>query len=179
MNRWFSEYHAPDVRHSMRVTRHLYSSKSDYQQIDIFDTPEFGKVLALDGNVMLTERDEFIYDEMITHIPMSVHPNVQDVLVIGAGDGGVVKELTRYESVKRIDLVEMDPQVIEACRTYLPENACKLDDSRVHIYFDNALRFIRRSCEEYDLIIVDSTDPFGPSEGYFTREFYGICYNAL
>ena len=128
---------------------------------------------------MLTERDEFIYDEMITHIPMSVHPNVQDVLVIGAGDGGVVKELTRYESVKRIDLVEMDGQVIEACRTYLPENACKLDDSRVHIYFDNALRFIRRSCDEYDLIIVDSTDPFGPSEGYFTREFYGICYNAL
>ena len=179
MNLWFSEYHAPDVRHSMRVTRNLYSSKSDYQQIDIFDTPEFGKVLALDGNVMLTERDEFIYDEMITHIPMSVHPNVQDVLVIGAGDGGVVKELTRYDSVKRIDLVEMDGQVIEACRTYLPENACKLDDSRVHIYFDNALRFIRRSCDEYDLIIVDSTDPFGPSEGYFTREFYGICYNAL
>ena len=158
MNLWFSEYHAPDVRHSLRVTRHLYSSKSDYQQIDIFDTPEFGKVLALDGDVMLTERDEFIYNEMITHIPMSVHPNVQDILVIGAGDGGVVKELTRYESVKRIDLVEMDPQVIEACRTYLPENACKLDDSRVHIYFDNAL---------------------GPSEGYFTREFYGICYNAL
>ena len=179
MNLWFSEYHAPDVRHSIRVTRHLYSGKSDYQQIDIFDTPEFGKVLALDGNVMLTERDEFIYDEMITHIPMSVHPNVQDVLVIGAGDGGVVKELTRYESVKRIDLVEMDDKVIEACRTYLPENACKLDDSRVHIYFDNALRFIRRSTDEYDLIIVDSNDPFGPSEGYFTREFYGICYNAL
>ena len=179
MNLWFSEYHAPDVRHSLRVTRHLYSSKSDYQQIDIFDTPEFGKVLALDGDVMLTERDEFIYNEMITHIPMSVHPNVQDILVIGAGDGGVVKELTRYESVKRIDLVEMDPQVIEACRTYLPENACKLDDSRVHIYFDNALRFIRRSTDEYDLIIVDSNDPFGPSEGYFTREFYGICYNAL
>ena len=172
MNLWFSEYHAPDVRHSLRVTRHLYSSKSDYQQIDIFDTPEFGKVLALDGDVMLTERDEFIYNEMITHIPMSVHPNVQDILVIGAGDGGVVKELTRYETVKRIDLVEMDPQVIEACRTYLPENACKLDDTRVHIYFDNALRFIRRSSEEYDLIIV-------PSEGYFTREFYGICYNAL
>ena len=179
MNLWFSEYHAPDVRHSLRVTRHLYSGKSDYQQIDIFDTPEFGKVLALDGDVMLTERDEFIYNEMITHIPMSVHPNVQDVLVIGAGDGGVVKELTRYESVKRIDLVEMDPQVIEACRTYLPENACKLDDTRVHIYFDNALRFIRRSSDEYDLIIVDSNDPFGPSEGYFTREFYGICYNAL
>lgn len=179
MELWFSEFHAPDVKHSIRVNRHLYSQKSDYQQIDILDTPEFGKVLALDGNVMLTERDEFIYDEMITHVPMSVHPNIQDVLVIGAGDGGVVKELARYENIKRIDLVEMDPQVIEACRAYLPENASRLDDRRVHIYYDNALRFIRRSKEEYDLIIVDSNDPFGPSEGYFTREFYGICYNAL
>ena len=179
MELWFSECHAPDVKHSLRVNRHLYSGRSEYQQIDIFDTPEFGRVLALDGNVMLTERDEFIYDEMITHIPMSVHKNVKDILVIGAGDGGVVKELTRYDTVERIDLVEMDGQVIEACRTWLPENACKLDDSRVHIYFDNALRFIRRCTDEYDLIIVDSNDPFGPSEGYFTREFYGICYNAL
>ena len=179
MELWFSEFHAPDVKHSIRVDRHLYSQKSDYQQIDIFDTPEFGRVLALNGSVVLTERDEFIYDEMITHVPMAVHPNVRDVLVIGAGDGGVVKELTRYNTIQRIDLVEMDEQVIEACRIYLPENACRLDDPRVHIFYNNALRYIRRCKGEYDLIIVDSTDPFGPSEGYFTREFYGICYNAL
>ena len=179
MELWFSEFHAPDVKHSIRVSRHLYSKKSDYQQIDIFETPEFGRVLALDGSVMLTERDEFIYDEMITHVPMAVHPDIKDVLVIGAGDGGVVKELARYKSVRRIDLVEMDSMVIEACRAFLPENACRLDDSRVHIYYDNALRFIRRCKEEYDLIIVDSTDPCGPSESYFTREFYGMCYNAL
>ena len=179
MELWFSEFHTPDVKHSIRVQRHLYSHKSEFQQIDIYDTPEFGKVLTLDGNVMLTERDEFIYDEMITHVPMAVHPNVQDVLVIGAGDGGVVRELARYESIRRIDLVEMDEQVLDACRRYLPGNACRLDDDRVHIYFDNALRFIRRTHAQYDLIIVDSTDPFGPSEGYFTREFYGICYNAL
>ena len=179
MELWFSEFHTPDVKHSIRVQRHLYSHKSEFQQIDIYDTPEFGKVLTLDGNVMLTERDEFIYDEMITHVPMAVHPNVRDVLVIGAGDGGVVRELARYESIRRIDLVEMDEQVLDACRRYLPGNACRLDDDRVHIYFDNALRFIRRKHAQYDLIIVDSTDPFGPSEGYFTREFYGICYNAL
>ncbi|MFR2970717.1 MAG: polyamine aminopropyltransferase [Christensenellaceae bacterium] len=179
MDLWFSEFHAPDVKHSIRVTRHLSSQKSNYQQIDVFDTPEFGRVLTLDGNVMLTERDEFIYDEMITHVPMSVHPNIRNILVIGAGDGGVVKELTRYSNVEKIDLVEMDPQVVEVCRTYLPENASKLDDERVCIYFDNALRFIRKRHSAYDLIIVDSTDPFGPSEGYFTREFYGICYNAL
>ena len=179
MEMWFSEFHTPDVKHSIRVDRQLYSKQSEYQRIDIFETPEFGRVLTLDGNVMLTERDEFIYDEMITHVPMAVHPNVQDVLVIGAGDGGVVRELARYESIRRIDLVEMDEQVLDACRRYLPGNACRLDDDRVHIYFDNALRFIRRKHAQYDLIIVDSTDPFGPSEGYFTREFYGICYNAL
>ena len=179
MEIWFSEFHTPDVKHSIRVNRHLYSEKSEYQQIDICDTPEFGRVLALDGSVVLTERDEFIYDEMITHIPMAVHPNVSDILVIGAGDGGVVRELARYEGIRRIDLVEMDPMVLEACRSYLPENASRLDDERVHIFFDNALRFMRRKKSEYDLIIVDSTDPFGPSEGYFTREFYGSCYQAL
>ena len=161
------------------MERQLYSKQSDYQRIDIFESPEFGRVLALDGNVMLTERDEFIYDEMITHVPMAVHPGIRDILVIGAGDGGVVRELTRYDRVQRIDLVEMDPQVVEACRIFLPGNACRLDDARVKIYFENALRFIRRCEAEYDLIIVDSNDPFGPSEGLFTREFYGICYNAL
>ena len=179
MEMWFSEFHTPDVKHSIRVTRHLYAKKSNYQQIDIFETPEYGRVLTLDGNVQLTERDEFIYDEMITHVPMAVHPGITDILVIGAGDGGVVRELTRYDRVKRIDLVEMDPQVVEACREFLPGNACRMDDRRVHIFFENALRFIRRCEQEYDLIIVDSTDPFGPSEGLFTKEFYGSCYNAL
>ena len=179
MEMWFSEFHTKDVKHALRVTRHLYARKSNYQQIDIFETPEFGRVLVLDGNVMLTERDEFIYDEMMTHVPMAVHSGIQDILVIGAGDGGVVRELTRYDRVRCIDLVEMDPQVVEACREYLPGNACRMDDRRVHIYFENALRFIRNREAAYDLIIVDSTDPFGPSEGLFTREFYGNCYNAL
>ena len=100
-------------------------------------------------------------------------------MVIGAGDGGVVRELTGYDRVRHIDPVEMDPMVVEACRAYLPENACRLDDRRVHLHYENALRFIRRCEAKYDLIIVDSSDPFGPSEGLFTREFYGNCYNAL
>ena len=91
----------------------------------------------------------------------------------------MVRELTRYDRVERIDLVEMDPQVVEACRAYLPGNACRMDDRRVHIYFENALKYIRRCEADYDLIIVDSSDPFGPSEGLFTREFYGSCFNAL
>ena len=109
MEFWFSEFHTPDVKHSIRVNKQLYSKQSDYQRIDIFETPEFGRVLTLDGNVMLTERDEFIYDEMIVHVPMAVHKQAKDILVIGAGDGGVVRELTRYDRVERIDLVEMDP----------------------------------------------------------------------
>ena len=104
MEMWFSEFHTPDVKHSIRVNRQLYSKQSDYQRIDIFETPEFGRVLTLDGNVMLTERDEFIYDEMITHVPMSVHKNAKDILVIGAGDGGVVRELTRYDRVEALTL---------------------------------------------------------------------------
>ena len=179
MEMWFSEYHTPNVRNSIRVDRQLYSKQSEYQRIDIFETPEFGRVLTLDGNVMLTERDEFIYNEMITHVPMAVHPGIRNILVIGAGDGGVVTELTRYDRVENIDLVEMDPMVVEACRAFLPGNASRLDDRRVHIYFENALKFIRRRADTYDLIIVDSTDPFGPSEVYFTKEFYGNCYNAL
>ena len=99
MEFWFSEFHTPDVKHSIRVNKQLYSKQSDYQRIDIFETPEFGRVLTLDGNVMLTERDEFIYDEMIVHVPMAVHKQAKDILVIGAGDGGVVRELTRYDRV--------------------------------------------------------------------------------
>lgn len=179
MELWFSESHTPDVKLSLRVNRQLYSSTSAYQRIDVFETMEFGRVLSLDGNIMLTERDEFIYDEMITHVPMAVHPNITKVLVIGAGDGGVVRELTRYERIEQIDLVEMDEQVVAVCRQYLPNNACRMDDPRVHIYYENGLKFIRHCVNEYDLIIVDSPDPYGPSEGLFTREFYGNCYKAL
>ncbi len=179
MGFWFSEFHTKDVKLSLKVNEQLFSQRSDYQQIDVFETAEFGRVLALDGNIMLTERDQFIYDEMITHVPMAVHPNIKNVLVIGVGDGGVVKELTRYDSIERIDLVEMDEMVAEACRIYIPANACRLDDARVHIYYEHALKYIRKHEDEYDLIIVDSNDPYGPSEGLYTREFYGSCYKAL
>lgn len=179
MDLWFSEKHTPDVKLSIRIERQLFSKQSDYQRIDVFESVEFGKILSLDGNIMLTERDEFIYNEMIVHVPMSVHPNIKKVLVIGAGDGGVVKELTRYSQIKHIDLVEMDPMVVDACRRYLPGNACQLDDERVEIHYENALKFIRYPEDKYDLIIVDSNDPYGPSEGLFTKEFYGNCFKAL
>ena len=179
MEFWFSEKHTPNVELSIRVDRQLYSGKSEFQRIDVFDSPEFGRFLTLDGYMMLTEKDEFIYHEMITHVPMAVHPGVKQVLVIGAGDGGVVRELTRYPELEHIDMVEIDPLVVEVCKTYLPKTACRLDDPRLTIHYEDGLKYIR-SCEDrYDLIIVDSTDPFGPGEGLFTREFYGNCYKAL
>ena len=179
MEFWFSEQQTPNVKLSIRVDRQLYSGRSEFQRIDVFDSPEFGRFLTLDGYMMLTEKDEFIYHEMITHVPMAVHPHVRKALVIGAGDGGAVRELTRYPEIGRIDLAEIDGQVIEVCKKFLPQTSCKMDDPRVHIYVEDGLKFVRRHADEYDLIIVDSTDPFGPGEGLFTREFYGNCYKAL
>ena len=135
--------------------------------------------MVLDGFLMLTEKDEFIYHEMMTHIPMAVNPKIRDVLVIGAGDGGVIRELTKYDFIERIDMAEIDKLVVDICKKYLPQTAGKLDDKRVNIYYEDGLKFVRNKHNEYDLIIVDSTDPFGPGEDLFTKEFYGNCYKAL
>ena len=174
MDFWFSEMQTPNVKLSIRIDRQLYSGKSEFQRIDVFDSPEFGRFLTLDGYMMLTEKDEFIY-----HVPMAVHPNVRDVLVIGAGDGGVIRELARYPEIEHIDMVEIDPLVVEVCKKYLPQTACRLDDPRLSIHYEDGVRFVRDKHDKYDLIIVDSTDPFGPGEGLFTREFYGSCFHAL
>lgn len=179
MEFWFSENHTPNVQISIRVDKQLYSGKSEFQRIDVFESPEFGRFLTLDGYMMLTEKDEFIYHEMITHVPMAVHPNVKKVLVIGAGDGGVVRELVRYPEIESIDMVEIDPLVVEVCKKFLPQTACRFDDPRLTVHYEDGLRFVRFKENEYDLIIVDSTDPFGPGEGLFTKEFYGNCFKAL
>jgi spermidine synthase len=176
---WYTEEHTENVRFSIKVKNLLYTGQSPYQKIDVFDSEEFGKFLTLDGLMMLTEKDEFIYHDMIVHVPMAVNPNIKRVLVIGGGDGGTVRELTRYETIESIHMVEIDKQVVDVCREYLPQTAGKLDDPRVELFFEDGLKFIRSHVDEYDLIIVDSTDPFGPGEGLFTREFYGNCYKAL
>lgn len=179
MELWFSEKHTEHVKLSIQVDKQLYSGQSEFQRIDVFESEEFGRFLTLDGYMMLTEKDEFIYHEMIVHVPMAVHPHCEKVLVIGAGDGGVIRELTRYKSIKKIDMVEIDELVVQVCKEYLPQTACAFDDPRVQVYFQDGLKFVRGCENEYDLIIVDSTDPFGPGEGLFTKEFYGNCYKAL
>ncbi len=179
MELWFSEKHTPSVKFSIQVDRQLYCGQSEFQRIDIFDSKEFGRFLTLDGYMMLTEKDEFIYHEMMVHIPMAVHPAAKKVLIIGGGDGGAIRELVRYPLVEHIDLVEIDELVVEVCKKHLPQTACCFNDERVTIHYQDGLKFIRRCENEYDLIIVDSTDPFGPGEGLFTKEFYGNCYKAL
>lgn len=179
MELWYTENHTDNVKFSIKVDKHLRSAESEYQRIDIFESKEFGRILTLDGYLMVTEKDEYIYHEMITHIPMAVNPDITNVLVIGAGDGGTVRELARYNHIKNIDMVEIDEMVVEICREYLPQTACRLTDPRVHIFYQDGLRFVRSKENEYDLIIVDSTDPFGVGEGLFTKEFYGNCFKAL
>ncbi len=176
---WFTEEHTKNVRFSIKVEKQLVSKQGDFQRIDVFDTKEFGRILTLDGYLMVTEKDEFIYHEMITHVPMAVNPAIKKVLVIGAGDGGTIRELTRYTSIEWIDMVEIDQEVVNVCKEYLPQTACKLEDERVHIHYEDGLKFVRKPVNMYDLIIVDSTDPFGPGEGLFTKEFYGNCFKAL
>lgn len=179
MELWYTEHHTDTVRFSIKVKKQLYSTQSPFQQIDVFDSEEFGVFLTLDGLMMVTQKDEFVYHDMIIHVPMATNLKTEKVLVIGAGDGGSVRELTRYDSVKQIDMVEIDQMVVDVCRKYLPQTALKLDDPRVNLYFEDGLKFVRTKENEYDLIIVDSTDPFGPGEGLFTKEFYGNCYKAL
>ena len=179
MQLWYSEEHTPNVKLSIRVDKQLVCLQSEFQRIDVFESKEFGRFLTLDGYMMLTEKDEFIYHEMIVHVPMAVHPRAKKILVIGAGDGGVVRELSKYDCIEQIDLVEIDEKVVEVCKEFLPQTACRLDDKRLNIYYQDGLKFIRHCENEYDIIIVDSTDPFGPGEGLFTKEFYGNCFKAL
>lgn len=179
MELWFTEEHTDNVRFTMKVDKHIFSEQSPFQRIDFLDTYEFGRVFALDGIIMLTQRDEFIYHDMIVHVPMAANPDIKKVLVIGGGDGGSVRELTRYSAVESIEMVEIDQRVVECCRDFLPQTSSKLDDPRVKLFYEDGIKFISTKHKEYDLIIVDSTDPIGPGEGLFTEAFYKNCFEAL
>ena len=179
MELWFSDYHTEKVKVSVKVQKQLFGLQTEFQRIDVFDSDEFGRFLSADGSIVFSEKDEFIYDEMVVHIPMAVHPNVKHVLVIGGGDGGVARELGHYKEIETIDVVEPDRVFVEVCKEYFPDNACGLSDPRVTVYYEDGLRFLRSKQNMYDLIINDATDPFGHTEGLFTKEFYGSCYNAL
>lgn len=179
MELWFSDYHTEDVKLDIKIEKQLFGADTDFQRIDVFESKEFGRFISCDGTIVFSEKDEFVYDEMIVHVPMAVHPHVRKVLVIGGGDGGVARELTHYDEIEEIDVVETDHVFIDVCRDYFPDNACGLDDPRVTVFNANGLRFLRTKVYEYDLIISDAIDPLGHAAGLFTKEFYGNCFRAL
>lgn len=179
MEMWFSEMHTNNVKLSIRTSRQLYSGESEFQKIDVLESPEFGRFLTLNGTILFSDADEFIYNEMVVHVPMAVHPKVKKVLIIGGADGGVARELCHYKEIEEIDVVEPDEMLVEVCHKYFPDMTSGLEDERVNIFYEDGLRFLRKKNQDYDLIINDSTDPFGYTEGLFTKEFYGACYRAL
>lgn len=178
---WFTEKYDEDVKISYKLDKHLFHKKSNFQTIDVYKNNLFGNYLVIDDIMMITEKDEFIYHEMITHVPMACNPNIKNVLVIGAGDGGTVRELCRYDSIESITMVEIDEEVVNACLEFFPQVSSSLKtDSRVKLLFEDGIEFVKNSIEDlYDLIIVDSTDPIGPGEGLFSIDFYKNCYRIL
>ncbi|ATW28191.1 polyamine aminopropyltransferase [Candidatus Formimonas warabiya] len=179
MELWFSEKHTDHCLFSVKVKQHLLSEKSIYQQIDVFDTEDFGIILVLDGFINVCQKDEFIYHEMITHVPMASNPDIKSVLIIGGGDGGTTRELLRYDTIEKVDLVEIDEAVVQTALKYLPFTSCMLHHPKLKLYFEDGVNFVNEKNNLYDLIIIDSTDPIGPGEGLFTKEFYQNCYQAL
>ncbi|HCY87772.1 MAG TPA: spermidine synthase [Desulfobacteraceae bacterium] len=178
---WFSEINEmwPGIAVSIGVDKKLFSAKSRYQQIDVYQTRSHGKMLVLDGIIQLTEQDEFAYHEMMAHLPLMAHPNPERVLVIGGGDGGILREAGRHDTVRRMDFCEIDEKVIEVSRRFFPETACGFNDERVHIHIEDGDTFVNRCKSCYDVIIVDSSDPVGPGEALFRRPFYNGLKQAL
>jgi len=180
-NIWISEFQLGGlVQLSVKVKEILYSIKSDYQDIQIIDTVAFGKVMTLDGLVMLTERDEFVYHEMMAHVPLYSHPDPRQVLIIGGGDGGSLREVLRHPGVERCVMVEIDRAVVETSRRFLPTLASGLDDARAEILFEDGISYVQNAVDgAFDVILIDCTDPVGPAEGLFQLPFYRQCLRVL
>ena len=179
-NVWFTDKDE-DQALSLRFTGEVfYDVQSPFQRVRIIESYKYGKMLALDDMVMTTIKDEFHYHEMISHPSMFTHGNARNILVIGGGDGGTVREILRHEGVEKVTMVEIDGEVINACKEHLPQIAAAFDHPKLDLIVDDGIAFIKNTApESYDIIIVDGSDPVGPAEGLFSVEFYTNCYNAL
>ena len=176
---WLTESHTPGYSVNWKVKSTIYRERTPYQDLAIVETQDFGRALILDGIVQTTEKDEFIYHEMISHIAMFSHPNPEKVLVIGGGDGGTVREILKHSQAKEVVLVEIDEAVVRASLKFLPSISSKLRDQRVKLRFEDGIAFVNSLCDEFDVIIVDSSDPIGPAAELFSRRFYRGIYKAL
>ena len=169
---WLTEYSTDNLKLSMRVKDILHSEKTPYQELLIADTHQYGHVLMLDGAFQLTERDEFTYSEMMAHVPLCAHDNPENVLIIGGGDGAIMREVLRHECVKKCTLIDIDERVIESSKKYLPFAGCSFSDSRADVKCMDAMKYIRETSERYDVVIIDSTDPVDFAAGLFQSGFY-------
>ncbi len=165
---------------SIRIKERLFCETSPYQTVEVFDTSDRGRMLTIDRMVMCTEVDETSYHEPLVHVPMLTESRIRDVLVIGGGDGGTVRELLRHEQIERITMVEIDEVVVKASQKFLPTISSGLTDPKLNLLIDDGIKFVRETADNsYDLIIIDSSDPVGPSEGLFTESFYRDVYRCL
>lgn len=172
MEMWLGEAQIKDAVMTYKVKETLVTKKTPYQELAIVDTYALGRMLLLDGIVQTSIEDEYVYHEMIAHIPLFTHPNPKKVLVVGGGDGGSIREILKHPSVEKAVLCEIDQVVIDECKKYLPEISCALDDERCEIFIGDGIKYVHEHKNEFDVIIVDSTDPFGAAEGLFGGSFY-------
>lgn len=172
MEMWLSEGQIQDAVMTYKVKETLVTKKTPYQELAIVDTYALGRMLVLDGIVQTSIEDEYVYHEMITHIPLFTHPNPKKVLVVGGGDGGTIREVLKHPSVEKAVLCEIDEVVIEECKKYLPEISHALDDKKCEIFIGDGIKYVHEHKNEFDVVIVDSTDPFGAAEGLFGGSFY-------
>jgi spermidine synthase len=179
MELWYTEKQTPNLGITCLVQETLCHMKTPYQDLAVIDTLQFGRMLVLDGMVQTTQKDEFVYHEMIAHIAMQAHPDPKHVLVVGGGDGGAIREVIKYDSVESATLVEIDEAVIEMSKKYLPDISCGLSDPRVTVMVADGIEHVNQSTGKYDVILVDSTEPVGPAIGLFAEEFYAGIYRAL
>jgi len=179
MDLWFTEYQTTDVGITCKTVKSVLFEKTQYQEMSIIETKQFGKMLVLDGTVQTTEADEFVYHEMITHVPLFAHPSPENVLVIGGGDGGAIREILKHPAVKKAVLVEIDNRVVEASKEFLPAISCALNDERASVIIADGVEYVKQQKAFFDVIMVDSTDPVGPAVGLFKADFYNSIYNAL
>lgn len=176
---WLTEDDRDHLKVSYRLKNIIFSEQSSIQHVMIVESDDFGRMLVLDGVVQTTAMDGHIYNEMITHVPLQLHPNPKKVLIIGGGDCGAAREVTKYKTIERIDMVEIDELVVSSCKEHLPEVSGNLNDPRVNFIFTDGLQFAPERTNEYDVIIVDSSDPVGPAEALFEYDFYQNLHNAL
>lgn len=163
-----------------RIEKMLHEVRTDHQHLVIFQNPRMGRVMALDGVIQTTEADEFIYHEMLTHVPILAHGAAKRVLIIGGGDGGMLREVAKHSTVEHITMVEIDGTVVEMCKEFLPTHSNgAFEDSRLNLVIDDGMRFVATTEEKFDVIISDSTDPIGPGEVLFSKNFYQACHRCL